>query len=116
MTHKHFDRHGNEYKIYLLEGKAHSDTYYFEIYDDSDIEVKVIERGDGILKKLWVVIVVGGSAYLMHQCKFEAGRPHLRKNVEALAETLRGIRQSFIRDTALSMQVANPDDIEDTLG
>ncbi len=103
MTHKHFDRHGNEYKIYLHEDKAHSDHLYFEIYDDSDIEVKVIEQGDGILRKLWVAIIVDNAAYLMCPHRFKAGR---RKSIEALAETLRGVRQS-LRDTALSAQIVD---------
>lgn len=91
--------HKKECKSYIYEDIVNHDAYYFEIYNDSLIDVEEIERGEGYLKKVWVAIIVDGAAYLMHQRKFEAGRPWLRKNVEALAETLRGKRQSFVEDT-----------------
>lgn len=93
-----YDRHGNkkESKSYLCKDEVNHDSYYFEVYDDSLIEVKEIERGEGILKKVWVAIVVDGESFLMHQRKYEAGRPWLREDVEDLAETLKDVRQSFM--------------------
>lgn len=89
-----YDHHGNKKECKSYDGTVNRVSYYFEIYNDSTIEVK--EIGQGPLKTVFVAIIVDGAAYLMHQRKFEAGRPHLRKNVEVLAETLRGIRQSFV--------------------
>lgn len=109
--------HKKKSKSYIYEDKANHDTYYFEIYEDSLIDVEVIEQGDAMCKIAWVVIIVDGAAYHMHQRKFEAGRPQLRKGVEVLAETLRGIKQSFhVQDIALSSQIANLGNIEDILG
>lgn len=97
-----YDHLGNkkESKSYICKDEVNHDEYYFEIYDDSLVEVKEIELGDDILKHVWVAVVVDGESFLMHRRKFEAGRPWLRKNVEDLAETLKDIRHSFM-DTTL---------------
>lgn len=93
-----YDHHGNKKESKSYDGIVNRVSYYFEIYEDSLIEVKEIEQGDAMCKCMWVAIIVDNAPYLMHQRKYEAGRPHLRKSVEALAETLRGIRQSFAED------------------
>ncbi len=93
-----YDHHGNkkESKSYIYEDKANHDAYYFDIYEDSLIDVAEIEQGDAMCKKVWVAIIVDGAPYLMHQRKYEAGRPQLREDAEELAETLRDVRRSFL--------------------
>ena len=83
---RHFDRHDNPYYSYW-NGRD-----YFEIYPDSQIEVREILRPCGREKITWVAIVVDGAATLIHQRKFEAGRPHLRKNAEKLVSELQEVQ------------------------